>query len=175
MDSFQFQLEFGIQTVKMFNRQRSDQSKSNDGRSSSNNDLEERRAHTNAIFDQMLHASRYASDNSSGRATIDASEQTRARRLADAKNEARLAPVNDNYRSYDSYQNNRNFDNYRSYDREREIEAEVNRTRARMCALETASVRAMEEERRRMNVNWCGRSNPSSSGSQNLKSKDNKK
>lgn len=153
----------------MSNQNKYNQSKSNNGRtSSSNNDLAERRAHTNSIFDEMLRSSRSVGDNIRDRVAIDAAEQFRARviaddrqrRLLDARNEARLAPI------YDRYQN---------YDRDHIIERENYRTRARMCAIEREAARAMEEERARMNINWRGPSHSSTSASSNKNSNNSKK
>lgn len=81
----------------MDNRQRSNKSKPNSRYSSSNNDLEERRAHTNAIFDELLRSSRSTSDNVGGRVKIDEREQIRARAIADERlrrlADARLAMI----------------------------------------------------------------------------------
>lgn len=153
----------------MFNQNnKSNQPKSNNGRSSSNNDLMERRAHTNAIFDEMLHSSRSVNNNNiRERTEINAIEQIRARaiaddrqrRLADSRIEARLAPV------YDRYQN---------YDRDRIIQRQIDQTAARMNAFEREATRMMEEERARMNVNWRGPSNSSSTAFSNKNSNSSK-
>lgn len=53
------------------------------------------------------------------------------------------------------------------------MEKEIEQATARVCTLERQAAQVMEEERRRMNVNWRGRSN--SSAFSNAKSKSNKK
>lgn len=128
---FKNQFKFIIQAVKMSNR--SNLNRSRDAQPNHNrDDLNERREHTNRIFNEMIDMSRqYADIDSSERFRAQQISADRDRRRWDARREARLAPMGCESES----------------DRDRMVQREVERTRARVCAIEEEAVKSMERER----------------------------
>lgn len=166
--------EFNIQIINMMNRSqnnnqsRNNQSRNNQSRnqsqsidsgSSSNiraqQNLDVRRRNIDRVFSELLNVSREYENSFRERSQIDANETERARHIGNewqrrqmiAGRELRLAPIRE--------------------DRAREniaraSEREIERTRARMCALETEATNTIDR--------GMGRRNPNNSVSSSARS-----